>query len=121
MVKRIGSMNPETITLVKELRKLSVKENVNIWKTVAKWLEKPSRQRPAVNLGKLERFYNEKLDFVVPGKVLGDGTVTKPVNVSALNSSVIVVDRLKSVKGSFMTISELMKKNPKGKNLKIIV
>ena len=121
MTKHTGPTNPVTISLIRDLRKLGVKENAQIWKDIAKWLEKSSRQRPAVNLSKLEKFYDDKLEIIVPGKVLADGIIIKPVKVSALSASGSAISKLKSVKGSFTTISELMKKNPKGKNLRIIV
>ncbi len=121
MGKRTGPTNPVTVTLIKDLKKLALKEKAAIWKDIAKWFEKSSRRRPAVNLGKLERFYDKKLDFIVPGKVLSDGVITKPVSVCALSASASAKKKLAAVKGDFMTIPELMKKNPKGKNLRIIV
>ncbi|MCK5234905.1 MAG: 50S ribosomal protein L18e [Candidatus Aenigmarchaeota archaeon] len=121
MTKRTGPTNPMTVGLIRDLKKLAVKENVNIWKDIARFLGKSSRQRPSVNLGKLDKFYDGKLELIVPGKVLADGIITKPVKVSAFSVSSSAQDKLKSVKGSFTTLSDLMKKNPKGKNLRIIV
>lgn len=121
MTIRTGPTNPITVSLIRDLKKLAAKENANIWKDIARFLGKSSRQRPSVNLGKLDKFYDGKLELIVPGKVLGDGVVTKPVKVSAFSVSSSAEDKLKSAKGSFTTISELMKKNPKGKNLRIIV
>ncbi len=121
MSKRTGPTNPVTVKLIRDLKKLSSKENVKIWKAVAEMISKPSRQRPNVNLSKLEKYYDKKLEIIVPGKVLGDGILTKPVNVSALSASDSAKERIKASKGAFKTIEEQMKKNPKGKNLRIIV
>ncbi len=109
----------ELKTLVSDLKKLSIDKKVNIWKRVAEDLEKPTRSRRIVNIYKLSKNTKDGDFIVVPGKVLGTGDLEHSVNVAAFGFS---DDALKKInaKGKALTIVELMKKNPEGKNLKII-
>jgi large subunit ribosomal protein L18e len=57
---------------------------------------------------------------VVPGKVLGAGKIGHPVNVGAFAFSERAQSKILKAKGKCLSISDLMKKNPKGANVKII-
>jgi large subunit ribosomal protein L18e len=57
---------------------------------------------------------------VVPGKVLGAGKIGHPVNVGAFAFSERARSKILEAKGKCLSISDLMKKNPKGANVKII-
>jgi large subunit ribosomal protein L18e len=57
---------------------------------------------------------------VVPGKVLGTGKIDHPVNVAAFAFSEQARSKILKAKGKCLSISDLMKKNPKGTNIKII-
>ena len=116
MVKRTGPTNIHLKDLIRELKKLSRKENVNIWRAIALKLEKSSRQRISVNISKIDRYSKDNETIIVPGKVLGTGSLTKKVIVSAFQFSESAKKKLKD----FISIKELMKKNPKGKNIRII-
>lgn len=111
--------NEELKKLVSELKKLSIDKKVNIWKRVAEDLEKPTRNRRIVNVYKLSKYSKEDEFVIVPGKVLGTGELNHKLNVAAYGFS---EDALKKInaKGKAITIDELMKKNPEGKNLRII-
>lgn len=82
-------------------------------------LEKPSRNRRAVNLFKIEKYAKENETIIVPGKVLGTGELTKKVTVVAFNFSDSAFKKIKE-KGSVVSIEELLKSNPKGKKVRII-
>ena len=116
MAKRSGPTNPVLIKLIQELKKTSTKEKVNIWKRVASDLSKPSRQRREVNLSSINKHSKAKEFVVVPGKVLGVGDLTHDVTVAAWQFSESAKKKVKDA----LSIEELMKKNPKGKDVRII-
>lgn len=113
---RTGPTNPNLRKLIIDLKKLSNKEKVNIWKSVALELEKSTRQRRFVNISKINLYSKDDETVLVPGKVLGSGSTTKNISVAAFQFSESAKKKLKNS----MLIQELMKKNPKGKNIKII-
>jgi large subunit ribosomal protein L18e len=113
---RTGPTNPNLQNLIVSLKKQGAK----IWKRVAEELEKPARSRRAVNLSRIERYANEKEIVLVPGKVLGNGTLTKQVSVAAFSFSKSAKEKIANAKGKAISIQELVKQNPKGTNVKLI-
>jgi large subunit ribosomal protein L18e len=105
--------------LISELKKASTKENVGIWKAVAMNLEKPTRQRRAVNLSSINRVANDNETIIVPGKVLASGELSRKVTVAAFKFSGQAKEKIVK-SGKAMTIMELLKQNPKGKNTRIM-
>tara|TARA_Y100000310_G_scaffold323753_1_gene384603 strand:+ start:2455 stop:2799 length:345 start_codon:yes stop_codon:yes gene_type:complete len=110
--------NPHLVKLVQALKKKSIEDNAGLWKRVATDLEKSTRQRRVVNLSRIDRFTKDNEVVVVPGKVLGDGTLTKKVTVAAYSFSNTAKDKLSKAQSQILTIEELMQKNPK--DIKVI-
>jgi large subunit ribosomal protein L18e len=102
------------------LRKKSRESNVAIWRDVAERLSKPRRKRIAVNISKLNRYTKENEEVLVPGKVLGAGSIDHPVTVAALDFSDKARLKILTAKGKCLSIPELTEINPKGSNVKII-
>jgi large subunit ribosomal protein L18e len=119
-MKRTGPTNPALKELIQKLNDLSRKENVKIWARLAFELERPTRQRRIVNLSSLEIHTKDNDEIVVPGKVLATGDLSHKLNVTAFRFSESAVEKIKQAKGSCLSIDELMKKNPKGKGLRIM-
>jgi len=119
MAKRTGQTSERLRKLIINLRKTAVKEKVNLWKAVKKELEKSTRQRRNVNIDRIERFSKEGEISLVPGKVLSDGELTKKINIAAYSFSKAAKEKINKI-GKAMTIEELIEKNPKGKNVRII-
>lgn len=115
----MNKTNPELIELINSLKRKSRDENVNIWRDIAERLERPLRVWPEVNLSRIERYANDSETILVPGKVLGAGTITKKVTVSAFKFSSEAREKIESAGGKVLTIKELMAINPKGKNVRI--
>jgi len=120
MLRKAKSTNPELITLISILKKKSREEKANIWLDVAEGLVKPKRKRVEVNLSRLNRYAQKGETVVVPGKVLGSGTIRHPFTVAAFAFSEKAKDKLKAAKAKRLSILELVEKNPKGTNVKII-
>jgi large subunit ribosomal protein L18e len=117
MVKKTGPRNLELLKLIKELKGLSRKENVKIWKRVANDLLRPKRIRRKVNIYNIDRYTRDNETAIVPGKVLSMGQLTKKIEVAAYQFSEAAKDKLGK---RAITILELMKKNPRGKKVRII-
>ncbi len=108
--------NLNLIRLIRDLKKLSNKEKVSIWKSVAKNLERPTRKMRKVNMWRINKVTKENETIIVPGKVLGYGELDHKVNIAAYQFS----EGAKGKVDNFMLIEELMQKNPKGSKVRII-
>ncbi|MFH1431793.1 MAG: 50S ribosomal protein L18e [archaeon] len=120
MAKGTGPTNPNTKNIIKKLKKQSNDKKVSIWKDIAKRLESPKRIQPAVNISKLERYLNKGDSAIIPGKVLGDGNITKAITVSALKFSKTARSKIQKAGGKCVTYEEMITKNPKGSKIKIM-
>ncbi len=103
-------------TLIKALRV----SKSDAWLRVADDLEKPTRQRREVNLSRLERVTSSDEVIVVPGKVLGSGVLSHSVTIAAWSFSDGARKRIEIAKGTCLSISQLLKKQPDAKNVRII-
>jgi len=119
MVKRTGPTNPNLKELIHSLKKLSLEKKVKIWKRIALDLEKPTRQRRQVNIYNINKSTKDNEIAIIPGKVLSDGELTKKITVAALNFSEKAKEKINKA-GKAISIQDLMKENPQGKNTRII-
>ena len=83
-------------------------------------LQKPSKNWPIVNLNRISTHINDKETALIPGKVLSSGNLTKKVTIAAWSFSEKSYEKIKKAGGKSITISELMKNNPKGENVRIL-
>lgn len=119
-MRETKTTNPQLIELISILRKTSKEQDAPIWADVADYLARTRRQRVAVNLSNINR-NSEKADVVViPGKILASGAVDHPITVAAFEASDAAKAKLETAKGKYLTIKELLEKNPKGSKVKII-
>jgi len=117
---RTGPTNTITQELIASLRKESSVSKTALWSRIADDLEKPTRQRRVVNLSRLSRSTKANEVVIVPGKVLGSGVLVHNVTIAALSFSGGARERIESVKGKALTISELLKQKPDVKQIRII-
>jgi large subunit ribosomal protein L18e len=94
---------------------------MGIWRSVSETLSKSSRTRPEINLYRLNKLTKENDIVVVPGKILGSGTLDHPITVSSLMTSELALIKLTESKSTHMTIEQMMKKYKKGTNVKILI
>lgn len=111
--------NPTTEALVSELRKASIEQDVSLWKRVAEDLEKPTRARRTVNVFKIDASARDGETLIVPGKVLGEGDLTKKVTVAAFSFSDGARAKINKT-GKALSINELVRSNPKGAKVRIL-
>lgn len=121
MMRRTGPTNITLRVLIRELRKAANQHKAPIWDYVADILEKPSRNRVVVNVSKLERVASPNEVVVVPGKLLGAGTISKKVVVAAFSFSPKAVEKVRSAGGQVMSIKDLININPSGSGIRVVV
>lgn len=113
------NIKTDNTELAELLKKLQMAKKP-FWKSLAYELSKPRRQRAAVNISKLDKYANDISVFVVPGKVLGTGNVTKKYTVAAFSFSGSAKTLIASAGGKILTINELYSSNPDAKDLVMI-
>ena len=119
-MKKTGPTNENLKQLIQELKKESSSLKAGIWKRIASDLSKSTRQRRIVNVSKLNRCAQKDETIIVPGKVLGSGALNQSITVAAFSFSESAKKIITEAKGKCITIPELMKTNPTGKNVRII-
>ena len=120
MAKKFAKTNPMLITLIHELKKQANENDAPIWKDIALRLEKPSRNWPEVNLDRISKYTGDKETALIPGKVLSTGNLSKKVTIAAWSFSEKSQEKIKKAGGNYMSIEELLKSNPKGKDIRIL-
>jgi large subunit ribosomal protein L18e len=119
-MRQIETTNPELIQLIKQLKKEAREQEAGIWLDVAEYLSKARSQRVAVNITSLNRNTKSADVVVVPGKLLGSGSIDHAVTVASFGASEKAKAKLEAAKAKYLSIPELMANNPKGSNVKII-
>ena len=112
--------NSELVKTIDELKKASRENDAPIWKSIAKKLEGPSRNWPVVNISKIEFNVSKNGKAVIPGKIMGSGTLSKKVTVSAYSFTKSAVEKIEGAGGKCMIYNEFIKKNPTGKDVLVI-
>ncbi len=103
------------------LRRTANKYDAPIWKRVRELLDKPKRQRVSVNISKINRYTGDGDVVVVPGKVIGSGSMDHKVVIGAYDYSLKAREKLLEAGCEVLTIEELVEKYPEGKGVKIII
>ncbi|UCE36212.1 MAG: 50S ribosomal protein L18e [Thermoplasmata archaeon] len=112
--------NELLIKLILDLKKKAHENKAPIWKDIACRLEKPQRNWAEVNVRKLASYTKKGDTVIVPGKLLGGGDLKVPITVAAFSFSESAKKKIKKSGGLSISISELVKRNPKGKGIRII-
>ena len=109
MPKPTGPSDPNTVALIRDLRKKGASDKKhNFWTVLSKRLAKPRRQRPAVNLSKISRYAKKTELVVVPGKVLASGEIKGSYTIAALNFSEIAEEKITKAGGRALSLRDLM-------------
>jgi len=113
---RTGTTNPELQAMIVELQKATEP----LWKRIAGDLQRPSRQRRIVNLARINRYSKEDETVIIPGKVLGAGSLDHKVNICAWQFSKSAREKIMENGSTIVPVAELIKQGAKGKRLRII-
>ncbi|HIQ23857.1 MAG TPA: 50S ribosomal protein L18e, partial [Pyrodictium delaneyi] len=117
--KRTGSTNIIVRRTIRVLKSAANKNNAPIWRYVAELIDRPRRLRVEVNLSKINRYTQSGDVVIVPGKVLGAGSMDHPVTVAALGFSRQAVEKIRAAGGKVVHILQLIEENPRGSRVKI--
>ena len=117
---KLKEKNPLLKETIGTLHKKTFETKEPVWKSIAKGLNRSNKQQYQVNLYLLEKHADDKKTIVVPGAVLGTGSVKKPLNIAALKFSVSAKEKIKKAGGSCFSIEELMKKQIKPSEIQIV-
>lgn len=113
--------NKRLLHLNAELRRAANKNKAPIWDRVRELLLKPRRRRVAVNLSKINRYTSDGETVVVPGKVLSCGSLNHKVTIAAFDFSANALKKIDEAGCKAILIEDLIKLNPSGRGVKIIV
>jgi large subunit ribosomal protein L18e len=119
-VKKAKTTNPERTELIRFLRKQGRENDASIWRDIAERLGSSRRRHVTVNLSRLNRYTKKSEVVAVPGKVLSTGEIDHPLTIAAFDFSQRAKEKVTAAKGKCLSFSELVKKNPKGSNVKIM-
>ena len=119
MTVRTGPTSTATKKLIVDLKRLSTKEKVNLWRRLADDLLKSTRQRREANIYKINECTRDGEIAVVPGKVLSEGELNKKITVAAFKFSEKAKQKINKI-GKVISLQQLIKDNPKGKKCRII-
>jgi len=113
--------NQVVIHMAKELKVASKKNKAPIWSRLAEIALKPSRARRVLNLGQLDKYVKDNDVVVVPGKVLGTGNISHKITLCSFSISSNGAKKVVQSGGKIIDVSQLIKNNPTGKGVKIVV
>ena len=119
-MKKTKATNPELLEVINFLKKQCRENNAKIWWDVAERLAKPRSRGVVVNLSRLNRFTGRSETVAVAGKVLATGKLSHPVTIAAFAFSARAREKIAAARGKCLSFFDLIKKNPKGSNVKII-
>ncbi|MEM3031206.1 MAG: 50S ribosomal protein L18e [Candidatus Micrarchaeia archaeon] len=117
---RRGPENKETMELVVFLEKTSRKNASGLWRRIAAEIARPRRARVEVNVGKLGRLTRAGDIVVIPGKILGSGSLSHSLTVAALSFAKSAREKIKNAGGKILTLREAASSHPKGTGLKLL-
>ena len=109
-IRKTQTTNKVLFDTIRELKKLSAKTGVNVYKAVAAKLAAPASQRPEVNLSRIEKFAQENETIIVPGKVLGTGLLNKKVTIVGFRASQSAIEKIEKSGSKFIEIRDYVSK-----------
>lgn len=99
---------------LRELIKKLKKHKEKFYKVLVRSLSSARRKRVAVNLTKIDKIGKDGEVIIVPGKVLGNGRLTKNLSVCAWSFSKAAEKKIKE-SGKIVSWNEIIEKNIKGR------
>ncbi|MDA4111279.1 MAG: 50S ribosomal protein L18e [Thaumarchaeota archaeon] len=103
-----------------QTEKHSKKSKQRIWKDVSEALLTSRKNRPVVNLADISRNSSDGSRVLVPGKVLGLGTIDHKVTIAAYSFSKDARSKIKASGGTCLGIGEFMESTPSVKDVLLL-
>jgi large subunit ribosomal protein L18e len=102
------------------LRNAFKKSKAPIWRALQKELEGPRANRREINIARLAQITKANEVLVVPGKVLGTGSLGHKLTVCAFSLSEGAAKKIKEAGGKVVTFDDLINIYPDGKGVRIV-
>jgi large subunit ribosomal protein L18e len=102
------------------LRQAFKKNKAPIWRALEEELEGPRANRREVNVRRLAEITKAGEVIVVPGKVLGTGSLGHKLTVCAFSISEGAAKKVMTAGGKVVSFEDLIKKYPDGKGVRVI-
>ncbi len=112
--------NRTRINLGIQLERQAKKTKQAIWSEAASSLLGSRKNRAAVNVSQISRFSSDGSRVLVPGKVLGLGTISHKVVVIAYSFSGQAREKIMKAGGQCVSIAEFAKSNSSVKDVKVL-
>ena len=112
--------NQVVLHMAKELEVASKKNKAPIWSRLAEEALKTARSKRVLNLGQIDRFVSDNDVVVVPGKVLGTGSLSHKITLCSFSISTTGAKKVVQSGGKIVDFAQLIKTNPTGKGVKIV-
>ena len=108
------------VNMLKILKKASKENDAPIWAKVADYAQKSRSNQKIVNLKKIDESTDDGNAIIITGKVLRTGNISHKDTVSSFSISNSAAKKIKQSGGEVLKFSEMIKKFPTGKGVKII-
>ena len=119
--KQERKTNSALVSLIGDLKDHSRTTGSPIWRDTASRLETSRKNWAEPNLSHISRHSAKKETVLVPGKVLGSGSISGGQTVAAFSFSDGARSKIEASGGRTLSIRELMDENPNGKGVRILV
>ena len=103
-----------------DLKKASKGNDAPIWARLSKLALKPSRARRAVNINKIAQLSKDGDVVIVPGKVLGTGSIPHKITLCSFSISGTAADKITGSGGRITGFDEITKEFPTGKGILLL-
>lgn len=102
------------------LRKHSKKSGQRVWADVSRGILASRKNRACVNLSEISRGSNDGARVIVPGKVLGSGSINHKVVVAANSFSSVARSKINAAGGQCLGLQEFIETNKESKDVVLI-
>ncbi len=106
--------------IIWSLRNAFKKNKAPIWRALQGELSGPRANRREINIGRLAEITKADEVVVIPGKVLGTGSLGHKLTVCAFSISQSAATKIIESGGKVVTFDDLIDKHPDGKGVRII-
>jgi large subunit ribosomal protein L18e len=112
--------NPILRDTIVFLQRQGRKKSAPVWQYASRTLSAGSSKWIEVNVGRISRVADAGSPVLVPGKVLGTGTVDKKLVVGAYSFSTAAKKKITDAGGDAMELREFVEKYPDGSGVKVV-
>ncbi len=117
---RSGRTDQTVQRMARDLKKASRSSGAPIWSRLAKLALKPTRARRTVNVNRLAGLTKQDDVVVVPGKVLGTGTISHGITLCPFSISAAAAGKIRGAGGRVVGFDEVIQKSPTGRGVALL-